>query len=207
MPLYIAKSGDLDRCYRCLTDSLTDSLTTLKDRATQLLIKYKSGALVTQWKHKYKHNNEHEARDIETKEAAVTGCTRLTSHSIAPAPIFLQWDENPWWETFVFCIYICSHPNVLAKHSKRNRFEAWVWRYICWGLNRKILNVHQKIFAWHRKLKPAATHISIYSGTSQTKAHNTHLYSRVFDKEEEEEGEKVLWLGSNSWCVRPAHPA
>ena len=44
MPLYIAQSGDLDRCYRCLTDWLT----TLKDRATQLLIKYKSGALVTQ---------------------------------------------------------------------------------------------------------------------------------------------------------------
>ena len=40
----IAKSGDLDRCYRCLTDRLT----TLKDRATQLLIKYRSGALVTQ---------------------------------------------------------------------------------------------------------------------------------------------------------------
>ena len=78
---------------------------------------------------------------------------------------------------------------------------------ICWGLNRKILNVHQKIFAWHRKLKPAATHISIYSGTSQTKAHNTHLCSRAFDKKEEEEAEKVLWLGSNSWCVRPAHPA
>ena len=46
MPLYIAKSGDLDRCYRCLTDSLTHSQ--MKDRATQLLIKYKSGALVTQ---------------------------------------------------------------------------------------------------------------------------------------------------------------
>ena len=45
MPLYIAQSGDLDRCYRCLTDRLT----TLKDRATQLLIKYKSGALVTQY--------------------------------------------------------------------------------------------------------------------------------------------------------------
>ena len=45
MPLYIAQSGDLDRCYRCLTDRLT----TLKDRATQLLIKYKSGGLVTQW--------------------------------------------------------------------------------------------------------------------------------------------------------------
>ena len=44
MPLYIAQSGDLDRCDRCLTDSLT----TLKDRATQLLIKYMSGALVTQ---------------------------------------------------------------------------------------------------------------------------------------------------------------
>ena len=45
MPLYIAKNGDLDRCYRCLTHSLT----TLKDRATQLLIKYKSGAFVTQY--------------------------------------------------------------------------------------------------------------------------------------------------------------
>ena len=36
MPLYIAQSGDLDRCYRCLTDWLTDSQ--MKDRATQLLI-------------------------------------------------------------------------------------------------------------------------------------------------------------------------
>ena len=44
MPLYIEHSGDLDRCYRCLTDSLT----TLKDSANQLLIKYKSGDLVTQ---------------------------------------------------------------------------------------------------------------------------------------------------------------
>ena len=43
MPLYIAQSGNLDRCYRCLTDGQT-----LKDRATQLLIKYKSGALLTQ---------------------------------------------------------------------------------------------------------------------------------------------------------------
>ena len=43
MPLYIAQSGDWGRCYRCLTDGQT-----LKDRATQLLIKYKSGALVTQ---------------------------------------------------------------------------------------------------------------------------------------------------------------
>ena len=44
MPLYIAQSGDLDR----LHGGLTHSLTTLKDRATQLHIKYKSGALVTQ---------------------------------------------------------------------------------------------------------------------------------------------------------------
>ena len=44
MPLYIAKSGDLEGCHACLTDRLT----TLKDRATQLLIRYKSGALVTQ---------------------------------------------------------------------------------------------------------------------------------------------------------------
>ena len=49
MPLYIAQSGDLDRCHRCLTDRLT----TLKDRATQLLIKYKSGALVTQLNGEY----------------------------------------------------------------------------------------------------------------------------------------------------------
>ena len=47
MPLYIAKSGDLEGCHACLTDSLTHSH--LKDRATQLLIKYKSGALVTQY--------------------------------------------------------------------------------------------------------------------------------------------------------------
>ena len=44
MPLYIDQSGDLDRCYLCLTDSQT-----LKDRATELLKKYKSGALVTQF--------------------------------------------------------------------------------------------------------------------------------------------------------------
>ena len=43
MPLYIAQSRDLVRCYRCLTHSQT-----LKDRATQLLVKYRSGALVTQ---------------------------------------------------------------------------------------------------------------------------------------------------------------
>ena len=42
MPLYIAQRGYLVRCYRCLTHSQT-----LKDSATQLLIKYKSGALVT----------------------------------------------------------------------------------------------------------------------------------------------------------------
>ena len=47
MPLYIAQSGDLDSCY------LPDRLTTLKDRATQLLIKYKSGALVTQYSPKH----------------------------------------------------------------------------------------------------------------------------------------------------------
>ena len=48
MPLNITKSGDLVGCYRCLTHWLTHSLTTLKDRATQLLIKYKRRAHVTQ---------------------------------------------------------------------------------------------------------------------------------------------------------------
>ena len=47
MLLYIAQSGDLEGCHACLTDGRTDGQT-LKDRATQLLIKYKSGALVTQ---------------------------------------------------------------------------------------------------------------------------------------------------------------
>ena len=51
MPLYIAKSGDLEGCHACLTDSLTHSQR--KDRATQLLIKYKSGALVTQLASQY----------------------------------------------------------------------------------------------------------------------------------------------------------
>ena len=44
MPLYIEQSGDLDRYFRCLTDGQT-----LKDRAAQLFIKYKSGVLVTQF--------------------------------------------------------------------------------------------------------------------------------------------------------------
>ena len=45
MPLYIAQRGDLGRCY-----GLTHSQT-LKYSASQLLIKYKSGALVTQKSH------------------------------------------------------------------------------------------------------------------------------------------------------------
>ena len=43
MPLCIKQSGHLDRCHGSLTHSQT-----LKDSATQLLIKYRSGALVTQ---------------------------------------------------------------------------------------------------------------------------------------------------------------
>ena len=50
MPLYIAQSGDLEGCHACLTHWLTVHwLTTLRDRATQLLIKFKTGALVTQF--------------------------------------------------------------------------------------------------------------------------------------------------------------
>ena len=45
MPSYIEQR----EIWTGVTDALlTHSLTTLKDRATQLLIKYKSGALVTQ---------------------------------------------------------------------------------------------------------------------------------------------------------------
>ena len=58
MPLYIAQSGDLEGCHACLTDSLTS----LKDSATQLLTKYKSGALVTQYwsKHAEKYRAKKE---------------------------------------------------------------------------------------------------------------------------------------------------
>ena len=45
MPLYIAQSGDLERCHGCLTDGQT-----LKDRATQLLMKYLSGTLATKFR-------------------------------------------------------------------------------------------------------------------------------------------------------------
>ena len=55
MPLYTAQGGDLDRCYRCLTDGQT-----LKDRATQLLLKFKSGALVTQFANKSEDDDDKE---------------------------------------------------------------------------------------------------------------------------------------------------
>ena len=56
MPLYIAKSGDLEGCNACLTDGQT-----LKDSATQLLTKYKSGALVTQYDPR--QNSVHQVAD------------------------------------------------------------------------------------------------------------------------------------------------
>ena len=61
MPLYVEQRGDLDRCHACLTDRLT----TLNDRATQLLIKYKSGALVTQLE---KRGNKLEKRGNELEK-------------------------------------------------------------------------------------------------------------------------------------------
>ena len=33
----------------------------------------------------------------------------------------------------------------------------------------------RKSFFWHQKLKPLATHVSIYSGTSQTEGHTIHI--------------------------------
>ena len=69
MPLYIAQSGDLVRCHGCLTDSQN-----LKDRATQLLIKYKSGALVTQY-------------NYLTKLGKVECVLRVASAQVPPDPI------------------------------------------------------------------------------------------------------------------------
>ena len=80
LPLYIApsakwRSGQVLPMPYSLTDSLT-WLTTLKDRATQLIIKYKSGALITQCERRWgfmSHRKgddlvkEHHGRHVEVK--------------------------------------------------------------------------------------------------------------------------------------------
>ena len=86
MPLYIAQSGDLVRCHGCLTDRQT-----LKDRATQLLIKYKSGALVTQcwlWFSGFSKQNSMKLRNYSKSMANITSlsqsiCSFMSSQSSA----------------------------------------------------------------------------------------------------------------------------
>ena len=118
MPLYIAKSGDLDRCY---------GLTTLKDRATQLRIKYKSGALVTQYKQKVvlvfasclvltlltgRANNTFSFCLIERSITILIKTANLSGRKMwKPVRVFvktlfrLEWLTN---ETFIFPIHICT---------------------------------------------------------------------------------------------------
>ena len=76
MPLYIEQGGDLDRCYQCLTDSQT-----LKDSATQLPKKYRSGALVTQQEQiegEEKGVEEGEGGDVTIAGGTATGKDRAT---------------------------------------------------------------------------------------------------------------------------------
>ena len=62
--------------------SRTDSLTTLKDRATQLLIKYKSGALVTQLSSKHRKN----CKSCPTQESWKVKFIRLSRLSCPVCP-------------------------------------------------------------------------------------------------------------------------
>ena len=104
MPLYIAKSGDLDRCYRCLTDSLTH-WQTLKDRATQLLIKYESGALVKQFKTYFSNKNWY-----------LGCCCRHVNHLLVRLLLVLSWKYVHLrhlslpvfvWFFICRCLYLC----------------------------------------------------------------------------------------------------
>ena len=84
MPLYIAQSGDLDRCYRCLTDSQT-----LKDRATELFTKYKSGALVTQYNQKYTDIKLQDVQ-IENQSQSSTNLTRQVERCESTSVLHVQ---------------------------------------------------------------------------------------------------------------------
>ena len=64
MPVYNEQSGDLDRCHGSLTHSMT-----LRDSATQLLIKYKSLAFVTQKHSKCLHLHCHRMKLYKRKIA------------------------------------------------------------------------------------------------------------------------------------------
>ena len=120
MPLYIAKSGDLDRCHRCLTDWQS-----LKDRATQLLIKYKGGALVTQF-------------DILKWDFFLSGAQgrswgwpwmssrrRGTREEFA----FVTWKEVQFWCNWCFAFLFRDHPLRFAIGNTCIKSDLSFWTF------------------------------------------------------------------------------
>ena len=93
---YIAQSGDLDRCHGCLTDGLT-----LKDKATQLPIKYKSGALVTQF------------------ELVINLQVGLWAVWLWPWTFSLDGKPRRWID-YVFVCLIEFYPSALEIHQNQN---------------------------------------------------------------------------------------
>ena len=158
MPLYIAKSGDLEGCHACLTDWLIHSQT--KDSATQLLTKYKSGALVTQF--------------IKQQRNPFINFDKLTRQWLDLGPIKKRVQfvgeifdpekelcKQPWWSFAAFPRPLClcrSPPGVQSAlgqmaeltlsprfhlvtstaHSKQHSThlpnKRQNWRHMCWWL-------------------------------------------------------------------------
>ena len=137
MPLYIEQSGDLDRCYPCLTNSLTH-WQTLKDRATKLLIKYKSGALVTQYAKKAA------ALKIWKKKLICTICA-----------IFHLWWKYKWsWILNLVLFFIFEKKKVTPILSLLLFFsvlEEGLWPKV---LAINVSNPFQPLFADEEKIVP-----------------------------------------------------
>ena len=127
MPLYIAKSGNLEGCHACLTDWLIHSQT--KDSATQLLTKYKSGALVTQF--------------IKQQRNPFINFDKLTRQWLDLGPIKKRVQfvgeifdpekelcKQPWWSFAAFPRPLClcrSPPGECRAHLAK--WQNWPWAH------------------------------------------------------------------------------
>ena len=120
MPLYIAQSGDLDRCYRCLTDRQT----TLKDRATQLLIKYKSGALVTQFEEKKT------SQGISLIQGGVTSHGWQMVYGSQSSPMLSHWCRSSHQQSTALSIASRRDHRGNARSTVRGRGGCWEWSLV-----------------------------------------------------------------------------
>ena len=116
-----------------MPDWLFDSLTTLKDSATQLLIKYKSGALVTQWALGFKDCNEHlsHVRGKGGLEKRLMAYMEYLQNKNKVSNIRHRENPNRFLTLVAFdCCCKCStylmiSVIVQAKSSKGNPNESW----------------------------------------------------------------------------------